>query len=34
MSDDTLPGHQIDALEARVVVFRQQPEAKGFAQLR
>ncbi|MBA3392412.1 MAG: tetratricopeptide repeat protein [Deltaproteobacteria bacterium] len=34
MSDDTSPSHQIDALEARVVVFRQQPEAKGFAQLR
>src|SRR6188474_600030 len=34
MSEDTLPGHQIDPLEARLVVFRQQPEAKGFAQLR
>jgi len=26
--------HTIDPLEARVVVFRQQPEAKGFAELR
>ena len=34
MSDDTLPTHKIDPLEARVVVFRQQPEAKGFAELR
>nr|MBA3787805.1 tetratricopeptide repeat protein [Actinomycetota bacterium] len=34
MSDDTTPSHQIDELEARVVVFRQQPEAKGFGQLR
>ncbi|MGN6109443.1 MAG: hypothetical protein ACTHU0_30325, partial [Kofleriaceae bacterium] len=34
MSDDTLIGTHIDPLEARVVVFRQQPEAKGFAELR
>src|SRR4051812_29527948 len=34
MSDDTLPTHRIDPLEARVVTFRQQPEAKGFAELR
>ena len=34
MSDDTLPTHRIDPLEARVVSFRQQPEAKGFAELR
>ena len=34
MSDDTSPNVTIDALEAKVVVFRQQPEAKGFAQLR
>jgi len=34
MSEDTLPGHTIDPLEARVVVFRQQPEAKGFTELR
>ncbi|MCW5806284.1 MAG: tetratricopeptide repeat protein, partial [Deltaproteobacteria bacterium] len=33
MSDDTHP-HQIDPLEARVGVFRQQPEARGFAELR
>jgi len=29
-----LQTHTIDPLEARVVVFRQQPEAKGFAELR
>jgi Tfp pilus assembly protein PilF len=29
-----MPNMSIDPLEARVVVFRQQPEAKGFAQLR
>src|SRR5215470_9631022 len=34
MSEDTLPGHQIDPLEERVVVFRQHPEAKGFQALR
>ncbi len=34
MSEDTLPGHQIDPLEARVVVFRQHPESRGFAELR
>ena len=34
MSDDTLPTHRIDPLEARVVSFRQQPEVKGFAELR
>src|SRR5262245_553566 len=34
MSEDTLPGHEIDPLEARVVVFRQHPEPKGFAELR
>ncbi|HSK03971.1 MAG TPA: hypothetical protein VK932_22110, partial [Kofleriaceae bacterium] len=34
MSEDTLPGHQIDPLEARLVVFRQHPEAKGFQALR
>src|SRR6476659_9633030 len=34
MSDDTLPTHRIDPLEARVVSFRAQPEAKGFAELR
>src|SRR5215213_5487934 len=34
MDDTTSPSHQIDALEARVVVFRQQPEAKGFGKLR
>src|SRR6188508_2016396 len=30
----TQPSSVIDALEARVVVFRQQPEARGFASLR
>ena len=34
VSEDTLQTHVIDPLEARVVVFRQQPEAKGFAELR
>ena len=34
MSDDTLPSHKIDPLEAKVVHFRQQPEARDFAQLR
>ncbi|MCX5742930.1 MAG: tetratricopeptide repeat protein, partial [Proteobacteria bacterium] len=35
MSDDTLPhGIGIDALEERVVVFRQQPDAAMFAKLR
>ena len=34
MDDTTSPSHQIDALEARVVVFRQQPEARSFTQLR
>ena len=34
MSDETLQSPQIDPLEARLVVFRQQPEAKGFAALR
>ncbi len=34
MDDTTSPSHQIDALEARVVVFRQQPEARSFSALR
>src|SRR6476660_4547104 len=34
MSEDTLPTHKADPLEERVVHFRQQPEAKSFAQLR
>jgi tetratricopeptide (TPR) repeat protein len=37
MSEDsfsTQPSHAVDPLEAKVVVFRQQPEAKGFAALR
>src|SRR5678815_5537002 len=34
MADDTLPTQKIDPLEARVVVFRQQPEARSFAALR
>jgi tetratricopeptide (TPR) repeat protein len=34
VSEDTLQTHTIDPLEARVVVFRQQPEAKSFAELR
>jgi tetratricopeptide (TPR) repeat protein len=34
VSEDTLPTHTIDPLEARVVVFRQQPDARGFAELR
>jgi tetratricopeptide (TPR) repeat protein len=34
MSDDTMPSHKVDPLEERVVHFRQQPEARSFAQLR
>src|SRR4051812_12731800 len=34
MSEDTSPTHSIDPLEARVVHFRQQPESRGFAELR
>nr|MBA3458275.1 hypothetical protein [Deltaproteobacteria bacterium] len=34
MADDTAQTPLIDALEERVVVFRAQPEAKGFTQLR
>ena len=34
MADDTLPTQTIDPLEARVVVFRQQPDGRGFAELR
>ncbi len=37
MSDDTFstqPSKTVDPLEAKVVIFRQQPEAKGFAALR
>ena len=34
MADDTLQNETIDPLEARVVVFRQQPDARGFAELR
>jgi len=34
VSDDTMPNLSIDPLEARIVTFRQHPEAKGFAQLR
>src|SRR5687768_9975680 len=34
MDDTTSPSHQIDALEARVVVFRAHPEARGFNALR
>src|SRR5262245_47319265 len=37
MSDDnfsTQPSGVVDPLEAKVMVFRQQPEARGFAQLR
>src|SRR5689334_10864233 len=37
MSDDrfsTQPSAAVDALEAKVMVFRQQPEARGFAALR
>ncbi len=34
MADDTAQTPLHDALEERVVAFRQQPEAKGFAQLR
>lgn len=34
MAEDTLQTHTIDPLEARVVVFRQHPDARGFAELR
>ncbi|HEX8112906.1 MAG TPA: hypothetical protein VF516_34480, partial [Kofleriaceae bacterium] len=34
MADDTLQTQTVDPLEARVVVFRQQPDARGFAELR
>src|ERR1051325_12043060 len=34
VADDTLQTHTVDPLEARVVVFRQQPDARGFAELR
>jgi tetratricopeptide (TPR) repeat protein len=34
VSEDTLQTQTIDPLEARVVVFRQQPEPSGFAELR
>jgi tetratricopeptide (TPR) repeat protein len=34
VSEDTLQTQTIDPLEARVVVFRQQPDARGFAELR
>ena len=34
MSEDTLQTQTVDPLEARVVVFRQQPDARGFAELR
>src|SRR5215475_10075627 len=34
MPDDTLPTHKIDPLEEKVVSFRRQPEARGFAALR
>jgi len=34
MADETSPSMTIDPLEARVVRFRQQPEARSFAQLR
>src|SRR5215207_7416877 len=34
MDDTTSPSHQIDALEARVVVFRQHPESRSFSELR
>jgi tetratricopeptide (TPR) repeat protein len=34
VADDTLQTQTIDPLEARVVVFRQQPDARGFAELR
>src|SRR5262249_37302060 len=34
VADDTLQTQTVDPLEARVVVFRQQPDARGFAELR
>jgi tetratricopeptide (TPR) repeat protein len=34
VADDTLQTQTIDPLEARVVVFREQPDARGFAELR
>ena len=34
MSEDTLQTHTIDPLEARVLAFRQQPEGRGFTELR
>src|SRR5256885_15973118 len=34
MSDDTVPHERIDPLEAKVVGFRQQPDARSFAELR
>src|SRR5689334_1383461 len=34
VADDTLQTHTVDPLEARVVVFRQQPDPRGFAELR
>jgi tetratricopeptide (TPR) repeat protein len=34
VADDTLQTQTIDPLDARVVVFRQQPDARGFAELR
>src|SRR5437868_15068076 len=34
MPDDTMPTGRIDPLEAKVVGFRQQPEARSFNELR
>src|SRR3954468_6637102 len=34
MSDDTTQTHLVDPLEEKLVSFRQQPEARGFTQLR
>jgi tetratricopeptide (TPR) repeat protein len=34
VADDTLQTQTVDPLEARVVVFRQHPDARGFAELR
>ncbi|HEX7837132.1 MAG TPA: tetratricopeptide repeat protein, partial [Kofleriaceae bacterium] len=34
MSEDTLQTQTIDPLEARVAVFRREPDARGFAELR
>ncbi|HMG55958.1 MAG TPA: hypothetical protein VK601_20810, partial [Kofleriaceae bacterium] len=34
MAEDTLQTQTVDPLEARVVVFREQPDARGFAELR